>query len=184
MLYPDNRNIHRPPHIYKDDILYFITARTIKKEKFFNAKEKKKILEKTLKEILERYCCDCFALAILDNHYHIIIKIKNGDDLKLFIKDLHSLSSQRLNKLEDKKGRKIWFQYWDHCIRNEKDFFLHFNYIHHNPVKHGYIKTQEEVLNYEFCSYKDWMNKKGAEWLASSFERYPIKDFTVEGDDF
>ena len=174
---------HHPLHIYEDDTIYFITARTIEKEKFFNTDEKKKILYQELKKFLEKYYYQLYAWIILDNHYHLLFKTKTGKDLEYFISDLHSASSKNLNKLDNQKGRKVWFQYWDRCIRDEKDFYFHFNYIHHNLVKHGYVGTQEEVFKNQFCSYKHWVNKKGEEWMGDCFERYPIVDFTVEGDE-
>ena len=174
---------HHPPHIYEDDTIYFITARTIKGEKFFNTDEKKKILLQELKRFLENYCYQSYTWVILDNHYHLLFKTKIGKDLKYFISDLHSASSKNLNKLDNQKGRNIWYQYLDYCPRNEKDFYFHFNYIHHNPVKHGYVKTQEEVLKNQFCGYKQWVDKKGEEWMSDCFAAYPIIDFTVEGDE-
>ena len=84
--------------------------------------------------------------------------------------------------MKTKKGGGVWNQYQDYCIRNEKDFYYHFNYIHHNPVKHKYVNEQSDVLGYEFCSYRKWIEKKGKEWMNDCFEKYPIKDFTVEGE--
>ena len=182
MVYPDKRNIHRPLHIYENEMIYFITARTIEKEKFFNTTEKKEIFHQTLKNVLKKYDCCLYAWIILDNHYHFLMKVTTGKSLKLFVKDLHSLSAKRINELDDQEGRRIWFQYLDYCPRDEKDFYLHFNYIHHNPVKHGYVKIQEEVLRNQFCSYRQWIKKKGEEWMGDCFVTYPIIDFTVEGD--
>ena len=110
------------------------------------------------------------------------MKIATGENLKFFVKDLHSLSAKRLNELDKQAGRKVWFQYWDYCPRNEKDFYFHFNYVHHNLVKHGYVKIQDDVLKYPFCSYQQWTEKKGKEWMSDCFERYSILDFTIEGD--
>ena len=31
-------------------------------------------------------------------------------------------------------------QVWEHRIRDEQDFSNHIDYIHYNPVKHGYVK--------------------------------------------
>ena len=104
-------------------MIYFVTARTIKKEKFFNTDEKKKILYQALKKSLENYCYQIYAWIILNNHYHLLFKTKIGKDLEHFISDLHSSSSGKINKLDNQKGRKVWFQYWDYCPRNEKDFY-------------------------------------------------------------
>src|SRR2546423_965731 len=47
-------------------------------------------------------------------------------------------------------------RFWEHTIRNEKDFERHVDYVHFNPVKHrlvkaaelfGLSKTEEKLLN-------------------------------------
>jgi len=39
-----------------------------------------------------------------------------------------------------KGERGIWQRrYWEHTIRDENDFARHIDYIHINPVKHGYV---------------------------------------------
>jgi putative transposase len=43
--------------------------------------------------------------------------------------------------MQDARGEyQLWQKrYWEHTIRNEKDFEAHVNYVHINPVKHGYV---------------------------------------------
>ena len=49
--------------------------------------------------------------------------------------------------------RGIWQRrYWEHTIRDERDFAAHMDYIHFNPVKHGFVEHP-------------------AEWPHSSFRR-------------
>jgi len=53
-----------------------------------------------------------------------------------------------------RKEQAVWqHRFWEHQIRNEDDFIRHIEYIHYNPVKHGYVKAP-------------------AEWQYSSFHRY------------
>jgi putative transposase len=36
----------------------------------------------------------------------------------------------------------VWQRrFWEHAIRDEADFHRHLDYIHWNPVKHGYVKN-------------------------------------------
>jgi len=30
-------------------------------------------------------------------------------------------------------------RFWEHLIRGERDFAAHMDYLHFNPVKHGYV---------------------------------------------
>jgi len=53
-----------------------------------------------------------------------------------------------------KREKGIWQRrYWEHAIRDDDDFARHVDYIHFNPVKHGYVT-------------------RVADWPHSSFHRY------------
>ena len=40
---------------------------------------------------------------------------------------------------------RLWqHRFWDHMIRNERDYENHFDYIHYNPVKHGLVPKPED----------------------------------------
>jgi len=45
-----------------------------------------------------------------------------------------------------KRGEQaIWQRrFWEHLIRDEKDFERHCDYIHYNPVKHGYVTAPKD----------------------------------------
>jgi putative transposase len=50
-------------------------------------------------------------------------------------------NQSRINRRE----RDIWQRrFWEHAIRDEEDWQNHVNYIHHNPIKHGYVKDLKE----------------------------------------
>jgi putative transposase len=51
------------------------------------------------------------------------------------------ISESRLRKGE----RGIWQRrYWEHTLRDERDFSRHVDYIHFNPVKHGLVTRVED----------------------------------------
>lgn len=141
---------HNPPHLYLDKTIYFITGRTLKGVHYFNTDIKKQILADKLKEVIRRLEFILYAWVILENHYHLLLKTNLGKDLAKFVNLLHGGSSFELNKFEKIKGRQIWFNYWDWCIRNERDFNNHVDYAHYNVVKHGLAKRPED---YRFSSY-------------------------------
>ncbi|NIA10010.1 MAG: hypothetical protein GWP10_09850 [Nitrospiraceae bacterium] len=171
---------HRPPHYYFYNKIYFITARTIEKKKVFNTEEKKNLLKKTIKEAGDKFKISFYAWIILDNHYHLLLNVSQGELLPAFMKVINGKSSFLLNKIDKTEKRKIWFNYWDKCVRNEKDFWVRFNYIHHNSIKHRYAKKMKD---YQFSSYDNWIKKESVEWINDVFEKYPIVDFTVDGDE-
>ena len=169
-----------PTHIYQCNTIYFITAKTLRKEKFFDISENKKSFFNCLSKSVERFNLELIAWVLLDNHYHVILKSGIGKTLGSFINNLHSNSARVLNKLSSKIGRQVWYQYWDRCIRSEKDFYVRLNYIHHNPVKHKLVSKMED---YNWSSYNEYVKRYGIDWINDCFQNYPIIDFTLEDND-
>jgi len=101
------------------------------------------------------------AIVILPEHIHCIWQLPAGDDnYSDRWKAIKSRFTRSLIKLgaelhKNNRGEyDLWqARYWEHAIRNEADLSQHIDYIHFNPVKHGWAD-----------SVKDWP--------YSSFHRY------------
>lgn len=51
----------------------------------------------------------------------------------------------------------IWQRrYWEHLIRDDKDFEQHVNYFHFNAVKHGYVSSP---LDWPYSSIHRYIRK-------------------------
>jgi putative transposase len=172
---------HHPYHLYLDNTVYFITARTYQNKRYFNKSRKKEILVKEIRNHFLRFAYHLYAWVVLDNHYHILFETKNGNDLPRVMQYIHGGCSHTINAMEQSRGRKIFQNYWDTGIRNRRAFYIHFNYIHHNPVKHNYVR---HIRDYQFSSYQYWSQREGEGWVLSCFEAYPIVDFTLRQDNF
>jgi len=95
---------------------------------------------------------------------------------------IHGGSAFKINELDNERGRKLFQNYWDYCVRDRSDIYVRFNYIHHNPLKHHYVTS---IADYEYSSFNYWRKHKGEDWIKSCFEDYPIFDFTLaHSDDF
>src|SRR3954462_6042793 len=93
------------------------------------------------------------AIVVLPDHLHTVWTLPEGDaDFSTrwrliktaFTRSLaagESVSGSRTAKGE----RGIWQRrYWEHTIRDEKDFERHIDYVHINPVKHGLVTRVSE----------------------------------------
>lgn len=173
------KRIHQPYHLYLDNQIYFLTAHTyLNRYTLASRFQKQKILDK-IREFFLLFKFDLYAWVILINHYHVLFKLKTGGDLPKCMGKIHAGFTYETNQADGLSGRKIWQNYWDRCIRSEKDFWTHMNYIHHNPVKHCQAIRMED---YEFSSYGFWLKKKGPDWMSSVFQQYPIIDFSISND--
>ena len=88
------------------------------------------------------------AIVIMPGHLHAIFTLPPGDaDYSMrwmLIKAGFSRyipKQERINASRRSKGeRGVWQRrFWEHRLRNEEDFRHHVDYIHYNPVKHGYV---------------------------------------------
>jgi len=59
-------------------------------------------------------------------------------------------------------GRVWQNRFWDHIIRNQEDLNRHIDYIHFNPVKHGFVKSPFD-------------------WSHSSIHKYHAEGFYTRG---
>lgn len=96
----------------------------------------------------QRFPFETIAICILPDHLHAIWAMPEGDaNFPLrwnIIKGSFSRglpgNAIRSRSKASKRERGIWQRrYWEHAIRDETDLARHVNYIHFNPVKHGYV---------------------------------------------
>ncbi|MDO5624816.1 MAG: transposase [Pseudomonadota bacterium] len=135
-------------------------------------------LRTAVAQVKARHPFSIDAMVVLPDHLHCLWTLPPQDgDYSLRWRQIKSKFSAAIPKAEfispsrQAKGeRGIWQRrYWEHQIRDEEDFARHVDYIHYNPVKHGWAKTP------------------GA-WPYSSFHRYVREgrlpaDWAAGGDD-
>ena len=103
------------------------------------------------------------AIVVLPDHLHCIWTLPPGDGdfstrwrlIKGAFARQIAAEGERLSERREKKNeRGIWQRrFWEHVIRDERDFAAHADYIHYNPVKHGHAAN-------------------AAEWPHSSFHKF------------
>ena len=66
--------------------------------------------------------------------------------------------------------RGVWQpKFWEHAIHDDQDYADHFDYIHYNPVKHGYVDCP---VSWSWSSFRRYVSvgcvcpKTGAVWMA------------------
>jgi len=91
---------------------------------------------------------------------------------------LHSTAAISLNKRHNTPGRKVWFQYFESEINNEKSYFARLKYVQENAVHHGVILN---AMNYRWCS-ATWFAEHASRGLVRAVEGATLKDVSVEDD--
>jgi len=88
------------------------------------------------------------AWVVLPDHMHCIITPPEGDDdFSIRIKAIKIRFARAIPATERRFGTRvargeqaIWQRrFWEHAIRDDNDYARHMDYVHFNPVKHGYV---------------------------------------------
>jgi putative transposase len=120
--------------------------------------------------VKQRRPFETIAICVLPDHIHAVWALPEGDvDFPIrwnLIKSGFSRAlapRQRSASKMKRREKGIWQRrYWEHAIRDAKDLERHVDYIHFNPVKHGYVA-------------------KVTDWPHSSFHRF-VKDGLLAPD--
>ena len=103
------------------------------------------------------------AVVVLPDHLHCIWTLPPGDTdfsrrwnllkghfSRVIAKGEH-ISPSRMKRRE----RGVWQRrFWEHCLRDQSDFNRHIDYIHWNPVKHGWV---EQVAAWPHSSFHEYV---------------------------
>lgn len=115
------------------------------------------LLQKYLNPIAEIY-----AYCLLKNHFHLVLKIKNQNEISYKGKihqpfsNLFNAYSKAINKSYNRNGSLFQEHLKRKRILNEdylKNLIL---YVHLNPVKHNFI---DNFTEYKHSSYKRYFNE-------------------------
>ncbi|MBI4936831.1 MAG: transposase [Nitrosomonadales bacterium] len=105
-------------------------------------------LRESVQRVRDAHPFHIAAMVVLPEHLHAIWTLPASDaDYAMRWALIKAGFSRKLPKIERigesrrRKGeRGVWQRrYWEHQIRDENDFARHVDYIHYNPVKHGYV---------------------------------------------
>ncbi|MEE4310663.1 MAG: transposase, partial [candidate division KSB1 bacterium] len=138
------------------------------KRHLLRKKEAKEIFVEKMFHYIDKHNWELYEWVVLDNHYHLLVKIKHAKDVSVFINSLHRTSAYHIKKYLKLNVDRFWYQYWDRCIRDEKQFYETAMYIVYNPLKHEYVSNMSE---YAFSSYQ-WNNYGDQEKYRTLFREY------------
>jgi putative transposase len=144
---------------YVPNAFVFITLVTHNRKHFLHSEKDILLLRETLRNVQALYPFHFLAYIILPDHCHWLMDV--CEETGNFSKAMHSI--KRNFTLNYKKVHfitvpfHIWQErFWDHVIRDEHDLIRHIDYIHWNPVWHGYVHHPED---WPHSSFEHWRKR-------------------------
>lgn len=173
--------LHSPPHLRLNDALYLLTATCFNHAQLMYSSHRREELLDCLAEYFIQNEIEIHAWVVLPNHYHILAHVAKFDLLSNIFKRVHGYTSHAWNKEDACQGRKVWFRYTDRMMRSEQHYYTTLNYIHYNPVKHGWVKSP---YDWKENSVHWYLKYNGREWLQDLWSSYPVRNYGQGWDDF
>ncbi|MBC7752069.1 MAG: transposase [Candidatus Saccharibacteria bacterium] len=161
---------------------YFFTLVAFKRRTILCDEPIRRALRTAIHEVRQSLPFEIDAWVMLPDHLHTIWTLPENDAnfgkrwglIKRSVSRScpeYTIPFEELSLSNVKRNEAgIWQRrFWEHQIQNEDDFSKHMDYIHFNPVKHGYVK-------------------RAVDWPYSTFHRHMnsgvyMKDWGTNDDD-
>ncbi|MGK7882855.1 MAG: transposase [Crocosphaera sp.] len=143
---------------------YFFTLVTYRRRPILGESENIDLLREAFRYVIKKHPFKIDAIVILPEHLHCLWTLPENDAnfstrwrliKSYFSRKCRAYYQGNMTLSRTKKGEKaIWQRrFWEHQIRDNRDFINHVEYIHYNPVHHGLVNAPKD-------------------WSYSSFHRY------------
>jgi REP element-mobilizing transposase RayT len=125
---------NRFEHWYRDNQVYFITARCRDRYPAFAHDDAKAVFWDRLTHFTTQEQFTLWVATLLDNHYHLIGYCKRGERLGPMMRKIHGSTAKRVNDLLPARHKPFWRDagssenYFDGCLRDEKQCRLAYRY--------------------------------------------------------
>ena len=149
---------------------FFFTLVTERRAPIFRSQIARTCLGTALRDCQKRWLFRLDALVLLDDHLHAIWTLPENDtDYSMrwgYIKKEFTKAwllaegieqPRSKSRLQQQRRRGVWQRrFWEHTLRDENDYARHFDYLHYNPVKHGYV---ERIRDWQYSTFHRWVKQ-------------------------
>ncbi len=156
---------------------YFFTVVTLQRVQIFASAGHVDLLRTVIRDVQASHPFEIHAAVVMPDHLHCLWTLPEGDRdysrrwsmiKRKFTQMIgKTVPASRLgaSRIKRREGFVWQRRFWEHEIRDDRDFEAHCDYIHYNPVKHGFVD-------------------RPADWAYSSFrkavqEGYYPKDWGI-----
>jgi len=170
--------------------LFFFTVVAHKRRQILTTPMGRECLRNAIKEVQDHHPFELTAIVLLPDHLHTIWEMPRGDqNYSLRWRRIKSLFTTKWitaggkaaavshNRVK-RRERGVWQRrFYEHTIQDEADLKRCVDYLHVNPLKHGFVKR---VCDWPWSSFHRYV-KLGeysanwgsqAEWYGDEFKNF------------
>jgi len=136
----------------KEGGMFFFTLVTHRRRPLFNVPSARRLLREAITTVRRNHAFELRAMVLLPDHLHMLLSLPEGDAgyaTRLALIKRHFTIAYLASGGTEADGspsrachrlRGVWQKrFWEHTIRDYRDYKRHLDYIHANPVKHGLV---------------------------------------------
>jgi len=137
---------------------YFMTCCTEGRQRFLRHADLAELLLSLYVATRHRQEIWLHGYVIMPDHYHLLLTLQEGTSLSAVVRKTHSLFRAGGKLLPNggflRSPGRVWQRrFYDHVIRNQKDWEQREAYVHYNPVAAGLI---DDPVKYPWSSCAYW----------------------------
>lgn len=146
---------------------YFFTVVTYQRQPILCLDESRSALREAINEARGAHPFKIKAWVLLPDHLHCIWELPEGDVnysmrwgliKKAFTKKIRGMvgtAHPTKSRIMHREGAIWQRRFWEHKIRDEMDYRIHCDYIHYNPVKHGFA---DSPMDWDYSTFHRYMD--------------------------
>jgi hypothetical protein len=144
---------HRFEHWYRDNQVYFITARCRDRFPSFETVGARQVFWDRFDHYTGHFGFTPWVTSLLNNHYHTLGYLKLGENLGPMMQRIHGSVAKLVNDLIEERGAERLSPFWvdkkhsdymDGCIRDEAQARRAYRYVLTQSVRHGLAQDWKE----------------------------------------
>ena len=173
---------HSPPHRSNFGHLRFLVSAACYEHRHYIGQSLARMdnFAGNLLAVLEAYTDQTFAWCMLPNHYHALVETADIKRLIYQLGRLHGRTSHAWNAEEQTRGRKVFFRAVERAMRSDRHYWATLNYVHHNPLRHGYVR---HWTDWPWSSAAEYLAQTGASEAERVWREYPLDEYGKNWDD-
>ena len=139
----------KPGRLISPPGTYFVTFSTWQRRRLFVVENYVRLFLQALYRYRREGRFLLHTFVVMPEHVHLILTPAPDVTIEHAVQLIKGGYSHALGQILGRK-REIWQRgFTDHRIRNDRDFLIHREYIHHNPIARGVVTDLSE---YRYCS--------------------------------
>ena len=132
--------------------LNHIIARGIEQKEIFKKDEEKKLFLEKLEEVLLEADASCFAWAIMDNHFHLLLRT-GFTPLSRIMRRVMTSYAVNYNLMNKRSGHLFQNRYKSIICEEDAYLLQLIRYIHSNPVRAKIVVSMDELDHYPYTGH-------------------------------